>query len=145
MTTKDDEKAPWSEKADAPSSQDEASDSSEEAKDDTREEPPEETRADPPEAALVDDTASTSSPGAEKRGDPLASASSSVPREGWHVPRPEVIPRSTAWPAAMALGITFFAWGLVTSLIMLFAGLLVFVVSLAGWIGEIRHERRQEA
>ena len=65
-------------------------------------------------------------------------------REGWNVPRPAHIPRPTAWPAGLALGVTFFAWGLVTSLIMVSAGLLVIVVSLAGWIGEMRHERREE-
>jgi hypothetical protein len=42
----------------------------------------------------------------------------------------------------MALGITFFAWGLVTSPVVLGMGLVLFVISLAGWIGEIRHERR---
>jgi hypothetical protein len=42
----------------------------------------------------------------------------------------------------MALGITFFAWGLVTSPIVIGMGFVLFIVSLAGWIGEIRHERR---
>lgn len=65
-------------------------------------------------------------------------------KPGWSTPRPEHIPRSTAWPAAMALGITFFAWGFVTSPIVLGMGLLVFTLSLGGWIGEIRHEGRQD-
>jgi hypothetical protein len=43
----------------------------------------------------------------------------------------------------MALGITFVAWGLITSPIVLGAGCTLFAVSLAGWIGEVRHERRQ--
>jgi len=63
-------------------------------------------------------------------------------RAGWNVPKPEHIPRPTPWPAAMSLGITFFAWGLVTSPVVLGMGLVLFIVSLAGWIGEIRHERR---
>ncbi|HEX3344498.1 MAG TPA: hypothetical protein VHS09_07980 [Polyangiaceae bacterium] len=62
-------------------------------------------------------------------------------REGWNRPRPELIPRSTAWPAAMALGVMLFAWGLVTSPIVLGVGGVLFAVSLAGWIGEIRNER----
>ncbi|MGH7298631.1 MAG: cytochrome c oxidase subunit 4 [Polyangiaceae bacterium] len=67
----------------------------------------------------------------------------SAPREGWNVPRPERIPRPTAWPAGMALGITLFAWGLITSPVVLGLGLTMFAASLAGWIGEIRHEHRQ--
>ena len=64
-------------------------------------------------------------------------------REGYSRPKPDRIPRSTAWPAAMALGITFLAWGIVTSPVVIGVGLTLFAVSLAGWIGEIRHEGRQ--
>jgi hypothetical protein len=64
-------------------------------------------------------------------------------RVGWNVPKPDRIPRPTAWPPAMALGITCFAWGFVTSPVVLGIGLAVFALSLAGWIGEIRHEGRQ--
>ena len=62
-------------------------------------------------------------------------------REGWNAPKPDVIPRPTSWPAAFALGIALVAWGLIASPVLLGVGGLVFVVSLAGWIGEIRHER----
>jgi hypothetical protein len=68
----------------------------------------------------------------------------SEPRPGWSKPRPEHIPRATAWPAAMALAIMFFAWGLITSPVVVFVGVALFVVSLSGWIGEIRHEHRQD-
>jgi hypothetical protein len=44
----------------------------------------------------------------------------------------------------MALGIGFLAWGIVTSPIVLGMGLVLVGVSLGGWIGEIRHERRQD-
>ncbi len=67
-------------------------------------------------------------------------ATPSTRREGWSTPKPDRIPRSTAWPAGLAMGITFFGWGLITSPIVLGIGLAVFLVSLAGWIGEIRHE-----
>lgn len=67
----------------------------------------------------------------------------SEPREGYSRPRPELIPRSTAWPAAMALGITFLAWGLVTSPVVLGFGIALLVLSLSGWIGEIRNEGRE--
>jgi len=63
-------------------------------------------------------------------------------RDGWNVPRPEVIPRPTWWPAATGLGIVILGWGLITSMVILAIGLALFTVSLAGWIGEIRHERK---
>ena len=64
------------------------------------------------------------------------------PRAGWSKPRPDLIPRATAWPAAMALGVTFLAWGLITSPVVLGVGLLLLTIALFGWIAEIRHEHR---
>jgi len=61
-------------------------------------------------------------------------------RAGWSVPRPEIVPGPTPWPAALALGVAFIGWGLITSPIILGLGLLVAAVSLGGWIGDIRHE-----
>ncbi len=58
-------------------------------------------------------------------------------------PRPKIVPRPTYWPAAMALGITFLLWGLITSPVLLAAGATAFIIALAGWIGEIRHEREE--
>jgi hypothetical protein len=63
-------------------------------------------------------------------------------RPGWSVPKPAVTPRPTFWPAAHALGVMLFAWGLVTSLIIFLIGATVLVASIGGWIGEIRHERK---
>jgi hypothetical protein len=52
-------------------------------------------------------------------------------------------PRPTWWPAALALGIVFVLWGIVTSLIVAAVGVAVCAVALAGWIAEMRHERQQ--
>jgi hypothetical protein len=60
---------------------------------------------------------------------------------GWTRLPSEPLPEPTVWPAALALGITFLVWGLVTSLIITGAGGLLFAVALAGWIRDIRHER----
>jgi hypothetical protein len=65
------------------------------------------------------------------------------PPSGWNTPRPETLPLPTWWPAATALGTTLAAWGLISSVLVLGIGMLVFLVALAGWIGDIRHERRQ--
>jgi hypothetical protein len=61
----------------------------------------------------------------------------------WTVLPPEKLPGPTVWPAALALGITFLIWGLVTSLIITGVGVFLFVVALAGWIQDIRHERNK--
>ena len=50
----------------------------------------------------------------------------------------------------MALGITFMLWGLAvgfnevvsTIIIIFFIGLVLFIGALAGWIGDMRHERK---
>ncbi len=69
---------------------------------------------------------------------PLPPADSS-----WSKPRPLLTPRPTYWPALLAFGITFLLWGLITSPVLLIAGGGFFVVSLAGWIGEIAHARQE--
>jgi hypothetical protein len=69
---------------------------------------------------------------------------------GWHRPLPEKLPSPGYWPAIMALGITFMLWGLAvgfnevvsTIIIIFFIGFVLFVVALAGWIGDLRHERK---
>lgn len=61
-------------------------------------------------------------------------------RSGWSVPRPERIPGDTYTPAVMAVGITFMAWGLVTTLIISGVGAVLFAFSLASWIGEARRD-----
>jgi hypothetical protein len=55
-------------------------------------------------------------------------------------PRPASAARPTVHPAVMALGITFTLGGFVTSWLMFGVGVVLFAVSLAGWIGEMRHE-----
>ncbi|MDB5220994.1 MAG: hypothetical protein JWO86_8921 [Myxococcaceae bacterium] len=57
--------------------------------------------------------------------------------------QPERLPRPTFWPAGVAFGITLLMLGLLTSFVVIAIGLAVFVVSLAGWIGELRHEERR--
>ena len=67
-----------------------------------------------------------------------ASSSSHV-RPGWKDYPVEDLPQPTYWPAAMAFGITFIFWGIVTTFIISGVGLIIFIVALVGWIGDIRH------
>jgi hypothetical protein len=57
-------------------------------------------------------------------------------------PAPPHLPKPTVWPAVTALGISFLLWGLVSSLLISLVGAIVFAVSITGWIGDIRHERK---
>jgi hypothetical protein len=58
----------------------------------------------------------------------------------WNTLEPETLPRPTYWPAVMALGITFLALGIATTLLISGVGLILFILALARWIGELRHE-----
>jgi hypothetical protein len=53
---------------------------------------------------------------------------------------PEHLPSPTYWPFFLALGLTLAGWGLLTSWLFSATGLLVFTVSLFGWINDLRNE-----
>ncbi len=59
----------------------------------------------------------------------------------WSIPRPDILPRPTYAPAGLAFGAVFLLWGILTSYIVSIVGLVIFIISLAAWIGEILHER----
>jgi hypothetical protein len=63
-------------------------------------------------------------------------------KPGYSRPQPEHLAESTVWPVALALGITLILWGLVSSLMITGFGATLFAGALAGWITEIRHERK---
>jgi hypothetical protein len=54
--------------------------------------------------------------------------------------KPEILPKPTYWPFFLALGLAFGGWGLLTTWYISVAGLIVFVVSLIGWINILRNE-----
>ena len=60
----------------------------------------------------------------------------------WELLPAEHLPRPTYFPAGLAMGIAFLFWGLITSWVIIVVGLALFAASLAGWITEIRYERR---
>lgn len=59
---------------------------------------------------------------------------------GWHEPRPKELPQPTYNPVILAMAITLLALGVVTSFWVSGVGLILFVLSLARWIGELRRE-----
>lgn len=63
-----------------------------------------------------------------------------IDKTGWNVPQPAKVPQPTFWPAAMALGINFAFFGIVTSWAFTVAGVALFALSLGKWIGELVNE-----
>jgi len=57
---------------------------------------------------------------------------------GWLAPLPETLPKPTVWPAVMAMGVWFLAWGILTSWLISAAGFSLFSAGCAGWIAELR-------
>ena len=62
---------------------------------------------------------------------------------GWEPLPAENLPRPTYFPAGLAMGTTFIFWGLISSVVVLLVGVALFIAAMAGWITEIRHERKQ--
>ncbi|HWB93616.1 MAG TPA: hypothetical protein VG605_17265 [Puia sp.] len=54
--------------------------------------------------------------------------------------RPVHLPEPTYWPFFMAMGLAFFGWGLISTWLIAVGGLIVFIISLIGWINILRHE-----
>jgi hypothetical protein len=56
----------------------------------------------------------------------------------------ERLPGPTYFPAGLAMGSTFIAWGLITSSVVFFVGVGLFIAALAGWITDLRNERKNQ-
>jgi hypothetical protein len=59
---------------------------------------------------------------------------------GWTTPQPEKVPKQTYMPATLALGVVALLWGLVTTYIISIVGLVLIIIAMYFWIGDIRHE-----
>ncbi len=70
-----------------------------------------------------------------------SSSSTNVPdtTSDWWVLPDEELPHPTYWPTTMALGITFSLWGIVTSWLVSAVGIILFVIALIGWLGDLRN------
>lgn len=75
--------------------------------------------------------------GADRRGPSGAG-------EGFGEPRPARVPRPTAWPMLCAAAVALVFFGVSSSAVVAAVGGLAFLVTLAGWIRELLHERRVE-
>jgi hypothetical protein len=60
----------------------------------------------------------------------------------WNDPKPEVIPPPTYWPFVLSLGATLMGLGVLTSNIITTAGVVLFVLAITKWVGELCREDR---
>ena len=65
-------------------------------------------------------------------------------KPGWEPLPMEELPQPTYWPVIMALGITFIFWGVATSYIVSYFGIVIFFIALIGWIGDLRNAAEHE-
>ncbi len=76
--------------------------------------------------------------------DPHNTDSDSSAPGTWHAPLPAITPEPTYAPAALALGVSLGAWGVMTHWIMTLTGAALAVWALAQWFGAIRSDWRRE-
>lgn len=60
----------------------------------------------------------------------------------WEKATPEKLPDPTYWPFFLAMGLNFIFWGMLTTWLIVLAGLVIFAIALTCWINLLRHERR---
>jgi hypothetical protein len=63
---------------------------------------------------------------------------------GWKSLPHERLPQPTYFPSGLAMGVTFIFWGVITSWVIFLVGIGLFIASLAGWIHEMRLQRKEE-
>jgi hypothetical protein len=66
-------------------------------------------------------------------------------KPGGSPPRPEHPPEPTFWPFVTAVGLMIFFWGVVLNLFVLSVGVGVFIIGMAGLIGDWVHEHRNQS
>ncbi len=60
----------------------------------------------------------------------------------WNMPKPEIIPPPTYWPFVLSLGATLMGLGVLTSNVITAAGIVLFILGIIKWIGELTSEDR---
>jgi hypothetical protein len=61
---------------------------------------------------------------------------------GWNIPKPEIIPSPTYWPFVLSLGATLMGLGVLTSNVISAVGMLLFILAMIKWVGELASEDR---
>lgn len=64
-------------------------------------------------------------------------------KPGWFSLPLENLPHPTYWPVVLGLGLIFGVFGVVTSFVFSLVGIFLFILGLAGWIGDMWNEQEQ--
>ena len=64
-----------------------------------------------------------------------------VNMKGWNLPKPEVIPPPTYWPFVLSFGAALVGFGVLTSYLISLAGVVLFVLAIVKWVGEMCREQ----
>lgn len=65
-------------------------------------------------------------------------------KPGWYVLPEEELPRPTYWPVLMALATVLLVFGFITTIAISVVALVLIVISLFGWIGDVVNEQHGE-
>ncbi len=66
-----------------------------------------------------------------------------VVKPGWFSLPLEILPNPTYWPVVLGLGLVFGVFGLVTNFIFSLVGIVLFILGIAGWIGDMWNEQSE--
>jgi hypothetical protein len=58
----------------------------------------------------------------------------------WNIPKPAVIPPPTYWPFVLSVGAMLMGLGVLTSNIITAAGIVLFILAIIKWVGELSSE-----
>lgn len=65
-------------------------------------------------------------------------------KPGWFALPVEELPRPTYWPVLMALAVVLLVFGFITTISISVVALVLIVISLFGWIGDVANEQHGE-
>jgi hypothetical protein len=61
---------------------------------------------------------------------------------GWNIPKPANIPSPTYWPFVLSLGAALMGLGVLTSKVISATGIVLVILAIIKWIGELSSEER---
>jgi hypothetical protein len=64
--------------------------------------------------------------------------------EEWVKPIPEKTPPPTFWPVSLAMSIIFILWGIISTWVISVVGLILFGISVRGWVMDLLNEQQPD-
>jgi hypothetical protein len=64
--------------------------------------------------------------------------------EDWAKPMPQKTPAPTFWPISLAMSIIFILWGIISTWVISVVGLILFGISIRGWVKDLLNEQQPD-